>query len=298
MGQIKNVEICKVGTWNKVPITLERMQNWVKVNNHIEFSSVIGHPSKNLKKIGKHVAGTMRIVGDRLVQDIQDIPDWFSQGVSDGFFPSRSVKFNPKTDEFYHTGWLPSGVDPAVEGLAPVMVQLSKLAEHADNLGDSQYLEFSIKNRRKMDEETKEMFEEFNKRLLASEADNQDLKAKNKALEVNLAKVIANQAEKPTEFSAFVDGLVKENKIFEWQKPFLNKLDPFKPIEFSSDSDRTELIDQLKNLSQSWAIPVEFGAYPKGKDMTKDEKDKEEKDQEEAFEEVRNRMTKAYKKDK
>ena len=71
--------------------------------------------------------------------------------------------------------------------------------------------------------------------------------------------------------------MVSDNKIFEWQKPFLNKLDPFKPIEFSSDSDRTALISDLKALSASWEIPVEFMATKKGEDMYGDPEDEEMK---------------------
>jgi hypothetical protein len=288
MGVIKDVEICRIGTWKGVPIDLARLQRWVDKNNSKEFSSVIAHPSVNKKIIGKNIIGSMKIVGDRLIQSVKDVPDWFREGVKEGHFPSRSVKFHPSTDELIHTGWLPDGVAPAVDGLAPVQlsVQFSELEEFEDDSEDSQYIEFStikdyfiagsiidIHDKKIALEKEKELAE-LKAQFVQFQADS---KAKTEALEIELAKIKANVAEKPTEFSALVDQMVSDNKIFEWQKPFLNKLDPFKPIEFSSDSDRTALISDLKALSASWEIPVEFMATKKGEDMYGDPEDEEMK---------------------
>jgi hypothetical protein len=271
MGVIKDVEICRIGTWKGVPIDLARLQRWVDKNNSKEFSSVIAHPSVNKKIIGKNIIGSMKIVGDRLIQSVKDVPDWFREGVKEGHFPSRSVKFHPSTDELIHTGWLPDGVAPAVDGLAPVQlsVEFSKLEEFEDESEDSQYIEFSTIKEIKMEE-----LEALKAQFIQFQA---EANAKTEALKVELAKVKANVAEKPTEFSALINQMVADNKIFEWQKPFLNKLDPFKPIEFSSDSDRTALISDLKALSASWEIPVEFMATKKGEDMYGDEEDEEMK---------------------
>jgi hypothetical protein len=264
MSELRDVEILRVGKWKGVPITQADLQEFARVNNSEEFPSVIGHPAKELKHLGKNIINSLRVVGDRLVQSVKNIPDFGMQAIAQGFLPNRSIKFHPKTKKIIHTGFLPAGVAPAVEGLAAV--QFSELEEFEDESEDSQYIEFQIKEVN-MDE-----LQELKAQFVQFQAESQ---AKTEALELELAKVKANVAEKPTEFSALINQMADENKIFEWQKPFLAKLDPFKPVEFASDSDRTALIDDLKALSASWEIPIEFKATPKGEDMFEDDEDGE-----------------------
>jgi len=278
MSELKDVEILRVGTWKGVPISVADLQEFARVNNSEEFPSVIGHPAKELKHLGKNIINSLRVVGDRLVQSVKDIPDFGIQAIKDGFLPSRSIKFHPTTKKIIHTGFLPAGVAPAVEGLAEV--QFSELEEFEDDSEDSQYIEYSLKEIN-MDElaELKAQFIQF----------QADSKAKTEALEIELAKVKANVAEKPTEFAALVDTWVQKNRIFEYQKPVFLAVDPFRPIEFSSDDDKDNFLKKLDALTEAWDTGVSFQAFPKGLDMTKDKNDDET---EAADKEVRDRMTK------
>lgn len=293
MGVIRNVEICRPGTWKGVQITMEKMQRFLERNNFKEFASVIAHPARTLKKVGKNIAGSMRIVGDALIQDVDEAPEWFMQGVKEGYFPARSIRFDPKTDDIEHTGWLPSGIPPAVEGLAPVKIShqdFSILEDFESDDSDTVYIEFT-KQEINMDE-LKELEAKFEAKFVQFQAET---KAENDALKAELAKVKANVAEKPTEFSAYVDSWVAKDRIFEHQKAALLALDPFKPVDFSSDDDKTAYLKNLDKLTESWSTDIDFMATPKGKDMMEDEEDEEMK---KAIELKAEQTRNAYKKKK
>ena len=85
-----------------------------------EIPLVVHHPENiaGAKSFGR--ASQLRVEGDKLQAQYENVPDELLAAVREGLHLNKSIALDPSTLQLMHVGLLGNGQEPAVEGLGPV----------------------------------------------------------------------------------------------------------------------------------------------------------------------------------
>lgn len=246
--QLKNVEIFRTGThtdssghtrtWTKSD--LEKIVRSYDPKEH-EAPVVIGHPQEDHPAYGW--VERVKIVGDRLLADFNQVVDEFAQAVKDGLFKKRSIALYPD-GSLRHVGFL-GAMPPAVKGLKNVAFS---------KCDDIREYEFSETGGVPADSKEHGMdAEELKKQLdAATKAREEAEAARDKALEgkKDAEKKLSEFSEQQIKAQRIsrVEKLIADGKLLPAQKDevvrFAEALGTSKGVEFSDSKGKKQSAEE------------------------------------------------------